>query len=387
MKRCILIVLDGAGAGALPDAHLFGDEKAATLRHVLEATGFEGVDNLRKYGLFHIDGIGLPGREAPKGAFGRCASKSGAKDTTSGHFELTGLIMEHPYKVFGTAFPARIINELEKRIGTKVIGNCPASGTEIIWKLGDEHVETGYPIVYLSADSLMQIAMHEQVIPLARQYEICRIARELLMGDDTVGRIIARPFEGKSGCYYRTENRRDFALDPPGDTVLVKLLAAKKEVIGVGKIEDIFNKVGLSEINHTKNNRDGIAATLKYLEQDFEGLLFTNLVDFDMLYGHRNDPAGFKNALAEFDEAIPAMAGLLGEEDILIVTADHGCDPTIPGTDHTREYIPVVILGPKVKEGVNLGTRESFMDIGATIADYFQIDYSQGKSFLNELIL
>lgn len=386
MKRCILIVLDGNGAGALPDAHLFGDEKAATLKHVLEVTGLEGVDNLKKYGLFNIDHIGLPTMEAPKGAFGRCASKSNAKDTTSGHFELTGLIMEQPYKVFGAEFPERIINKLEKRIGTKVIGNYPASGTEIIKELGDEHAATGYPIVYLSADSLMQIAMHEQVIPLKRQYEICQLARELLMGDDMVGRVIARPFAGESGGYYRTENRKDFAIDPPGVTILVKLLAAGKEVIGVGKIEDIFNKVGIGVIDHTKNNKEGIAATLKYLEKDFEGLLFTNLVDFDMLYGHRNDPVGFKNALVEFDEAIPKIVDLLQEEDILIITADHGCDPTIPGTDHTREYIPMVILGPKVKAGVNLETRESFMDIGATIADYFQIDFPRGKSFLNELI-
>ena len=276
---------------------------------------------------------------------------------------------------------------MEKRIGVGVIGNYLASGTEIIQVLGEEHMRTGRPIIYTSADSLMQIAMHEQIIPLERQYEICRIARELLMGDDTVSRIICRPFVGSPETgFTRTENRKDFSIDPPGKTVLEYLKDAGRDVIAVGKIEDIFNNVGITEVDHTRNNREGIASTLKYLERDFDGLLFVNLVDFDMLYGHRNNARGYAEALEYFDEKLPEILALLKEDDILLITADHGCDPTTKGTDHTREYIPLLVYGPRLKSGVNLHVRGTFADIAATVADRFDIhDFPAGTSFLPEV--
>lgn len=296
-------------------------------------------------------------------------------------------MVEKPNKIFMEGFPARITEELEKRIGTRVIGNYLASGTEIIQVLGEEHVRTGYPIIYTSADSLMQIAMHEEVIPLERQYEICRIARELLMGDDTVSRIICRPFVGnKENGFTRTENRKDFSIDPPGKTVLEYLKEAGLDVIAVGKIEDIFNNVGITEADHTKNNHQGIDATMKYLRKDFDGLLFVNLVDFDMLYGHRNNPQGYAEALMYFDEKLPEITSLLKDDDILIITADHGCDPTTKGTDHTREYIPLLVYGPQLKQGNNLHIRKTFADIAATIAERFAVnDFPSGTSFLSEV--
>ena len=271
------------------------------------------------------------------------------------------------------------------RVGYPLLGNCVASGTEIIQVLGDEHVRTGYPIVYLSADSLMQIAMHEDVIPLERQYEICQIAREIMTGDDTVSRIICRPFVGGNGKYTRTENRRDFSIDPPGDTVLDLLKANGKDVIAVGKIEDIFNHRGITETNHTKNNHTGTQATIDYLRKDFDGLLFVNLVDFDMLYGHRRNPEGYARALEEFDARLPEIQSLLRPDDILILTADHGCDPTFHGTDHTREYTPLLVCGPKLKQGVDLGIRSTFSDIAATVADCFGLQFPTGTSFLPEI--
>ncbi len=385
MGRFTIIVLDSFGVGELPDAADFGDTGTHTLKHIKEHVGDLRIPNMMSLGLYNIDGVGLEGVDAPTGAYGKCIERSCAKDTTTGHFEIAGLVMEKPYPVFGDSFPPRIISELERRIGTKVIGNYPASGTEIIQVLGDEHVRTGYPIVYLSADSLMQIAMHESVIPLERQYEICRIARALMMGDDTVSRIICRPFTGTSGAYVRTENRRDFSIDPPGPTVLDALKAAGKDVIAVGKIEDIFNRVGITRIDHTKNNAEGTAATERFLATDFDGLLFVNLVDFDMLYGHRNNPVGYARALEAFDAHVPAILGLLHDDDILVITADHGCDPTTPGTDHTREHTPLLVWGPRLKHGVNLGTRATFADIAATIADYFGLAFPVGTSFLPEI--
>lgn len=385
MGRFTIIVLDSFGVGELPDAADFGDTGTHTLKHIKEHVGDLRIPNMMSLGLYNIDGVGLEGVDAPTGAYGKCIERSCAKDTTTGHFEIAGLVMEKPYPVFGDSFPPRIISELERRIGSKVIGNYPASGTEIIQVLGDEHVRTGCPIVYLSADSLMQIAMHESVIPLERQYEICRIARALMMGDDTVSRIICRPFTGTSGAYVRTENRRDFSIDPPGPTVLDALKAAGKDVIAVGKIEDIFNRVGITRVDHTKNNAEGTAAAERFLATDFDGLLFVNLVDFDMLYGHRNNPVGYARALEAFDAHVPAILGLLRDDDILVITADHGCDPTTPGTDHTREHTPLLVWGPNLKHGVNLGTRETFADIAATIADYFGLAFPVGTSFLPEL--
>ena len=385
MPKFTIIVLDSVGVGELPDAAEFNDVGTNTLKHVNEFRGGLNIPHLKRLGMFNIQGTGLPPVDDPAGCFGKAAELGKAKDTTNGHFEIAGLTVKTPFKVFGESFPPRIIEELERRIGTKVIGNYPASGTEIIKVLGDEHVKTGYPIVYLSADSLMQIAMHESVIPLKRQYEICRTARELLTGDDTVSRVICRPFTGETGNYYRTENRKDFSVDPPGYTVLDMLSENGRDVIGVGKIEDIFNRRGLTEINHTKNNREGIQATLKYLKTGFDGLLFVNLVDFDMLYGHRNNPEGYAEALEYFDTFVPDMIDLMEEEDILLITADHGCDPTTPGTDHTREYIPIVVYGKRLKTGVDLGVRSTFSDIAATIAQYFGYEFKTGTSFLKEM--
>lgn len=386
MPKFTMIVLDSVGIGELPDAAEFGDTGTNTLKHVNEYRGGLNIPNLKRLGLFNIRETGLQAVKNPIGCFGKAAEQGKGKDTTNGHFEIAGLTVKTPFKVFGESFPPRIIKSLEDRIGTKVIGNYPASGTEIIKVLGDEHVKSGYPIVYLSADSLMQIAMHESVIPLSRQYEICRIARELLSGDDTVSRVICRPFTGESGNYYRTENRKDFSVDPPGDTVLDLLKENGLDVIGVGKIEDIFNRRGLTEINHSKNNREGIKATLSYLKTDFNGLLFVNLVDFDMLYGHRNNPKGYAEALEYFDTFVPDIMELMEKEDILLITADHGCDPTTPGTDHTREYIPIVVYGKELKQGVDLGIRTTFCDIAATVAEYFGYEFPTGTSFFQELI-
>lgn len=385
MPKFTIIVLDSVGVGELPDAGEFGDTGTNTLKHVNDFQGGLNIPNLIKLGIFNIKGTGLPAVSAPLGCFGKAAELGKAKDTTNGHFEIAGLSVKTPFQVFGDSFPPRIIEELERRIGTRVIGNYPASGTEIIKVLGDEHVKTGYPIVYLSADSLMQIAMHESVIPLERQYEICKTARKILTGDDTVSRVICRPFTGERGQYSRTENRKDFSVDPPGVTVLDLLSGRGKDVIGVGKIEDIFNRRGLTEINHSKNNREGIQAALSYLKKGFDGLLFVNLVDFDMLYGHRNDPKGYAQALEYFDSFVPDFMGLLGEEDILLITADHGCDPTTPGTDHTREYIPIVVYGKQLQTGTDLGTRKTFSDIAATVAEYFGYQFPFGISFLKEM--
>lgn len=391
MSRVALIVLDSVGVGALPDAAKFGDEGVFTLGHVKEYAeknmGGFNIPNLRSMGLYNIDGLGLDGVENPVANYGKCMEFAPAKDTTTGHFEMAGLMVEKPNKIFMEGFPKRITEELERRIGTKVIGNYLASGTEIIQVLGEEHVKTGYPIIYTSADSLMQIAMHEAVISLERQYEICRIARELLMGDDTVSRIICRPFVGdKISGFTRTENRKDFSIDPPGKTVLEYLKDVGKDVIAVGKIEDIFNNVGITQVDHTKNNHQGIDATIKYLNRDFDGLLFVNLVDFDMLYGHRNNPQGYAEALMYFDERLPEITGLLKDDDMLIIVADHGCDPTTKGTDHTREYIPLIVYGPQMKQGVNLHIRNTFADIAATIAERFHIEnFPSGTSFLPQV--
>lgn len=385
MPRIALIVLDSLGVGELPDAEEFGDKGAFTLKHVKESVDSFNIPNMINLGLYNIDGLDLPEIDEPIGCYGKSLQLSKAKDTTNGHFEIAGLVVEKPFPVFGEAFPKRIIDELEKRIGRKVIGNYPASGTEIIKVLGDEHVKTGYPIIYLSADSLMQLAMHESIIPLEEQYKICAIARELMSGDDTLSRIICRPFTGSSGNYYRTENRKDFSVDPPGETILDVLKEKGKDVIGVGKIEDIFNRRGITKIDHTKNNKEGIDATLKYLSEDFEGLLFVNLVDFDMLYGHRNDGVGYARALEYFDQKLPEIIDKLKEDDILIITADHGCDPTTPGTDHTREHIPILVYGKNIKKNVNLGIRKTFSDIAATIAEYFGVEFLNGTSFMKDI--
>lgn len=391
MSRVALIVLDSVGVGALPDADKFGDEGVNTLGHVKEYAeekmgGFH-IPNLKKLGIYNIEGLGLDGVSQPIGNYGKCKEYVAAKDTTNGHFEIAGLLVDKPNKIFMDGVPKRITDELERRIGTKVIGNYLISGTEVIKILGEEHVKTGYPIIYTSADSLMQIAMHEEVIPLERQYEICQIAREILTGDDTVSRIICRPFVGnKEIGFTRTENRKDFSIDPPGKTVLDVLKDSGKEVIAVGKIEDIFNRVGITKIDHTKNNYEGIESTIKFLKQDFEGLLFVNLVDTDMLYGHRRNPEGYAKALEYFDSRLPEILSELREDDMLIITADHGCDPTYTkSTDHTREYTPLLVYGSEFKQGINLHVRDTFADIAASIAEYLGVEFENGTSFISQI--
>lgn len=386
-KRAILIVLDSAGIGALPDAAAFGDEGANTLGNIRRVRGRLALPNLYRLGLANIEGSTLPDvAAAPAGAFGRCAEHTLAKDTTCGHWEMAGLPLDKPFRTYPNGFPAELMHRFEQAIGRGTLGNCVASGTEIIQRLGDEHVRTGFPIVYTSADSVFQIAAHEQVIPVEQLYQICENARSLLTGDNLVGRVIARPFIGSSGAYQRTERRRDYALPPFSDTILDALDGAGFPVVGIGKIEDIFCHRGVTMVDHTRNNPDGIAATQRFIESGEGAFIFVNLVDFDMLYGHRNDVEGYAAALEAFDRALPAMLGALRENDILMVTADHGCDPTTPGTDHTREYIPLVVAGPHVRSGVNLGTRDTFADIGATVYEYLTGNrWRVGNSFLNDI--
>lgn len=386
-KRAILIVLDSAGIGALPDAAAFGDEGANTLGNIRQVRGRLALPNLYRLGLANIEGSTLPDvAAAPAGAFGRCAEHTLAKDTTCGHWEMAGLPLDKPFRTYPNGFPAELMHRFEQAIGRGTLGNCVASGTEIIQRLGDEHVRTGFPIVYTSADSVFQIAAHEQVIPVEQLYQICETARSLLTGDNLVGRVIARPFIGSSGAYQRTERRRDYALPPFSDTILDALDGAGFPVVGIGKIEDIFCHRGVTMVDHTRNNPDGIAATQRFIESGEGAFIFVNLVDFDMLYGHRNDVEGYAAALEAFDRALPAMLGALRENDILMVTADHGCDPTTPGTDHTREYIPLVVAGPHVRSGVNLGTRDTFADIGATVYEYLTGNrWHVGNSFLNDI--
>lgn len=385
-KKVLLIVLDSAGAGEMPDAAEFGDAGADTIGNIIRLRGLD-TPNMDALGLRSIGGTSFyTGTGGVLGSYGKAAEKTRAKDTTCGHFELAGFIMDKPFKTYPNGFPKRVMDEFERRIGRGTLGNRTASGTQIINELGDEHVKTGKPIVYTSADSVFQIAAHEGVIPLDELYEQCRIARELLMGDDLVGRIIARPFVGAGGDYKRTEHRRDFALPPERDTVLNALEKAGYDVVGVGKIEDIFSKSGITEVDHTTNNAAGTESAIRYAKSDKNGLIFVNLVDFDMMYGHRNDVQGYGAALEAFDAKLPEIMAGLGEEDLLIITADHGCDPSFPGTDHTREYIPLLVHGKKFRTGVDIGTRETFADVAATIADFFGLaPWEVGTSFLPEI--
>ncbi|MGI1690195.1 phosphopentomutase [Thermoanaerobacter uzonensis] len=388
LKRVILIVLDSVGVGELPDAYKFGDEGSNTLGHVTEKTGVE-LPNMGRLGLGNI----IPLKSVPEnpnaiGGYGKMAEKSAGKDTTTGHWEIVGLFIEKPFPTYPHGFPEEIIKEFEKRIGRKVLGNKPASGTEIIKELGEEHVKTGFPIVYTSADSVFQVAAHEDVIPLEELYRICEIAREILKDDHAVGRVIARPFAGTPGNFVRTGNRRDFSLKPFEPTVLDMLREEGYEVFAIGKIEDIFAGQGITRKNHTTNNDEGITATIKAMDDIKKGLIFTNLVDFDMLYGHRNDVEGYAKALKHFDNRLQEIMGKLTKEDLLIITADHGCDPTTPSTDHSREYVPLLVYSPLMTHGVNLGVRSTYSDVAATIAEIFKVGPTKhGTSFLRELPL
>lgn len=383
IQKVILIVLDSVGVGELPDAAKYGDEGSNTLGNVAKAVGGLSLPNMQKMGIGNIIDIeGVPAVKEPTAAYGKAAEKSAGKDTTTGHWELAGVILERPFPVYPDGFPPELIEEFEKRIGRKVLGNKVASGTEIIKELGDEHVKTGRPIVYTSADSVFQIAAHEEVIPVKQLYDICTIAREILRGEHGVARVIARPFVGKSGEYLRTYNRADFSLKPPHDTLLDKVVRAGMEVIGVGKIWDIFAGQGITKAMHTEGNMDGVDKTLEAIDMIQKGLVFSNLVDYDMLYGHRNDPVGYAKALEEFDGRLPEILEKLGDNDVLIITADHGCDPTTVSTDHSREYVPVLVYGDRIKAGVKLGTLSSFSDIGQTVTDFLGcLSLKNGRSF------
>jgi phosphopentomutase len=388
MKRVIIIVLDSVGIGELPDAQKYGDKGSNTLGNIAANMPGFSLPNLESLGLGNIDNIkGIKPAANPIGCYGRMAEKSAGKDTTTGHWEIAGIILDKPFPVYPQGFPPEIIDKFEKSTNTKIIGNFVASGTEIINMLGDEHVKTGYPIVYTSADSVFQIAAHEEIIPVQRLYEMCEIARNILTGEHAVGRVIARPFIGKSGQYKRTDRRRDFSLDPIGKTILDYLKETGYEVKAVGKIEDIFNKKGITDAVHIHDNMDGVDKTLQYMKEDFEGILFTNLVDFDMLYGHRNDIEGYAKALMEFDGRLTEILSYLKDDDILFITADHGCDPSTESTDHSREYVPLVAYGKKLKRGINLGTRSTFSDIAQTVAQYLGIDAGfKATSFLEQIL-
>ncbi|MFO7152939.1 MAG: phosphopentomutase [Bacillota bacterium] len=388
IKRVILIVLDSVGAGELPDAALYSDEGSNTLANTAKAVGGLKVPNLQKLGLGNIIDIeGVAPIPEPEASYGKAAEKSAGKDTTTGHWEIAGIILEKPFPVYPQGFPPEIIEEFEKRIGTKTLGNRPASGTQIINELGEEHMRTGYPIVYTSADSVFQIAAHEEVIPLERLYEICMIAREILQGDHAVSRVIARPFVGTPGKFVRTYNRKDFSLKPPQETLLDKVKKAGMDVYAVGKIWDIFAGQGITREYHTEGNMDGVDKILQAMREIERGLVMANLVDYDMLYGHRNDPQGYAKALEDFDGRLPEIFAELKSEDVLIITADHGCDPTTPSTDHSREYVPVLVTGKAIKKGINLGVLDTFSDIGQTVADLLGCEkLPNGKSFKSKII-
>ena len=385
-KRVFIIVLDSFGVGALPDAKDYGDEGANTLLHVAEAAGGLSLPNFESLGLGNLgDFKGLEKRDDCRSSFGRMAEKSKGKDSISGHWEIAGLRLDKPFPVYPRGFPPELMNEFKVRTGREALGNVAASGTEIIDRLGEAHMKTGQPIVYTSVDSVFQIAAHVDVIPLPELYDICRAAREMLSGEHAVGRVIARPFKGVPGRFRRTTDRRDFSLPPTGDTLLDKAKAARLTVVGIGKIEDLFAGRGLTEAVHTTGNTDGMARTLDAAERITRGIIFTNLVDFDMLYGHRNDAIGYYKALVEFDGWLPKMMGAMEEGDLLFITGDHGTDPGLSGTDHTREYVPLLVYGPGIKGGVNLGTRASFSDLGATVAEALEIKIDRGESFLKSL--
>lgn len=386
-RRIILIVLDSVGIGELQDAENYGDVGSDTLGNISKVVGGLRLPNMEKIGLGNITGIkNIVKVEEPAGAFGKCEELSIGKDTVTGHWEIAGVVLRKPLNTYPNGFPEDIIKEFQDKIERKIIGNKVASGTEIIKELGEEHIKTGYPIVYTSADSVFQIAAHEDVIPIEELYKMCSIAREMFVGEKAIGRIIARPFVGKGGNFTRTANRKDFALDPFDKTMLDYIKEKGLNVLAVGKIEDIYNKKGITEAVHIESNMDGVDKTLEYMKKDKKGLIFTNLVDFDMLYGHRNDVQGYAKALVDFDNRMPEIMSLMKDDDILILTADHGCDPTTTGTDHSREHVPVLIYGKRIKRGVNIGIRKSYSDIGKTILELLNIENSlYGESFAKKI--
>jgi phosphopentomutase len=386
LKRAILVVLDGVGAGENPDASTYGDAGASSLEHCAQAVGGLELPNLGSIGIGNITPIqGTPPNEHARGAFGRMAEIAAGKDSTTGHWEMTGVVLKKALPTYPHGFPPTLVAEFEQAIGHKVIGNEVASGTEIIKKLGEEHVRTGSPILYTSADSVFQIAAHQDVIPLPELYRICEVARKMLTGDNAVGRVIARPFIGTPGNFKRTEHRRDFSLAPLGTTLLDRLKDAGKDVIALGKIEDLFAGRGITKAEHTETNDEGMAAALRWLKTDFDGLLFINLVEFDMLWGHRRDSEGYAQALRSVDTWFGEMRQVMQPGDAIFFTADHGVDPTYRGTDHTREHVPLLAYGEPITEGVNLGVRPTFADLGQTLAEAFGVPaLAAGTSFAHE---
>lgn len=373
MKRVFLIVLDSVGIGEMPDAAEYGDAGSNTIKAASKSACFS-MPNMRKLGFFNIDGVDIGEKESnPIGSVARMAEVSKGKDTTIGHWEIAGVISPTPLPTYPDGFPKEVLEEFSKKTGRGILCNKPYSGTDVIRDYGEEHMKTGKLIVYTSADSVFQVAAHEDVVNVETLYEYCKIAREMLTGAHGVGRVIARPFTGTVGNFERTTRRHDFSLQPPKITMLDQLKAAGYDVLSVGKIIDIFAEKGITEYVRTTGNEDGINKTLEYMKKDFEGLCFTNLVDYDMLYGHRNDVEGYAKALTYFDERLKELLEAMKDEDILMITADHGCDPSTPSTDHSREYTPLVIYGKPIKAGANYGTRESFSDIAATILSYFGV--------------
>src|SRR5438552_4854197 len=386
-NRITLIVLDGAGSGAMPDAPEWGDAGSDTFGHICESRQLS-LPNLRRLGLGNIRPLaGVTRIENPRGCYGKCALRSNGKDTTTGHWEMAGIILERAFPTYPNGFPQSVIDEFIAKTGVPgILGNIPASGTEIMKELGEEHVKTKKPIVYTSSDSVFQIAAHEEIIALDRLYEICEIARDMLRGENEVGRVIARPFLGEPGSFYRTENRHDYAVPPPRENLLPLLSDHGLEVVSIGKIASIYDSTGVTQELTAKNNQQSMDKTIAALGDDTRGLIFSNFVDFDMLYGHRRDTEGYARALEEFDARWPEIESAMRDGDLVMLTADHGNDPTYRGTDHTREYAPLVVYGKKAKPGVNLGTRESLSDIGKTIAENFGLNLRAGESFLKDLV-
>ena len=385
-NRITLIVLDGAGIGAMPDAPEWGDAGSDTFGHICESRQLN-LPNLQSLGLGNIRPLhGVSAAANPRGDYGKCALKSNGKDTTTGHWEMAGIILERAFPTYPNGFPQTVIDEFVRQANVPgVLGNFPASGTEIIKDLGAEHVKTGKPIVYTSADSVFQIAAHEEVISLDRLYEISEIARDMLRGEHEVGRVIARPFLGEPGSFFRTENRHDYAVPPPRENLLPLLSENGLDVVSIGKIASIYDSTGVTQDLTAKNNRQSMDQTIAALRDDTRGLIFSNFVDFDMLYGHRRDTEGYARALEEFDARWPELEAAMREGDLIVLSADHGNDPTYRGTDHTREYAPLVVYGKKAKAGVDLGTRASLSDIGSTIAENFGLKLNAGNSFLAEI--
>jgi phosphopentomutase len=389
IKRFFVIVLDGVGAGEAPDAAEYGDTGSNSLGNTARVMGGLNLPNMGAIGLGNLTAIeGVPPRQETLGAYGKMQERSAGKDSINGHWELMGVVLRKPLPTYPDGFPPEVIDEFIRRTGRGVLGNKPASGTEIIKELGEEHMRTGDLIVYTSADSVFQIAANEAIIPIEELYRYCQIARDMLQGEHAVGRVIARPFVGNdSASFKRTERRHDYPLAPVGETMMDKLVAAGRKVYATGKIDDLFGNRGISKTHHTVDNEESIQAGIDFLAEDFSGLVFSNLIEFDMVYGHRNDPSGYAGRLEAFDKRIPQIRAAMGSGDIAMVVADHGVDPTTPSTDHSREYIPLLVFGQPVRPNINLGTRSSFSDLAATIAEAFNLEPPEiGTSFLGEIL-